>query len=70
LRDSLERLERLNQTPLNLKREIIELFDDEATFKNLMEHHDSREENILYPTLDRVTTAAEREQLLSRCNAA
>jgi hemerythrin superfamily protein len=36
-------------------------------FKHLVEHHDLREQNILYPTLDRLTTEAERRDLLGRC---
>jgi len=32
-----------------------------------MQHHDSREQNILYPTLDKMTTAEERRILLRRC---
>lgn len=63
-----ERLERLKQDPTNLKREIIELFDEQALFKHLMQHHDMREENILYPTLDKVTTEEERWDLLSKCS--
>ena len=43
---------------------IIELLDYEARFKNLMTHHDLRERNILYPTLDRVATAREARELL------
>jgi len=62
-----ERLEKLKANPENLKRGIIELFDDEAQFKQLMQHHDAREENILYPTLDKVTSKEERVELLSRC---
>ena len=62
-----ETLLRLTSQPANLKREVIKLFDQEATFKNLVEHHDQRERNILYPTLDRVTSEEERRQLLARC---
>jgi hemerythrin-like domain-containing protein len=65
-----DRLEFLKKGPANLKREVIELFDDQALFKHLMEHHDMREENILYPTLDRVTGAEERRRLLKRCSIA
>ncbi len=62
-----ETLQQLKTKPANLPREIIKLFDVEAMFKHLMEHHDLREQNILYPTLDKVTTESEREELLSRC---
>lgn len=62
-----ETLEQLRNNPQNLRREIIELFDAQAVFKHLAEHHDQREENILYPTLDKVTSKEERSALLSRC---
>jgi len=48
---------------------ILRLLDRQATFKNLMEHHDQRETNILYPALDRVTPETERREILSRCGA-
>jgi len=35
-------------------RQVIRIFDEEARLKGLMEHHDLREANILYPTLDRL----------------
>jgi regulator of cell morphogenesis and NO signaling len=62
-----ELLEGPKERPANLKREIIGLFDDEAVFKQLMQHHDMREQNILYPTLDNVSGEEERRDLLSRC---
>jgi hypothetical protein len=34
-----------------------------------MEHHNLREANILYPALDRVTSEAERREILTRCGA-
>ena len=61
------RLEELSANPANLERGIIELFDEQAQFKKLMQHHDMREQNILYPTLDNVTGAEERGDLLRRC---
>ena len=51
-------------------RGILWLLDREATFKNLMAHHHLREANIFYPALDRVTSEAERRDLLSRCHIA
>jgi hemerythrin-like domain-containing protein len=51
-------------------RGILWLFDREATFKNLMTHHHLREANIFYPALDRVTSEAERRELLARCHIA
>lgn len=49
------------------RRKIIELFDQGYWFKRLLEHHDQREENILYPVLDQVTNEEEREELLEKC---
>lgn len=53
----------------NLTRRVIKLFDDEAAFKNLVDHHDQRERSIFFPALDRVTTEAERRELIERCLA-
>jgi iron-sulfur cluster repair protein YtfE (RIC family) len=71
-RKMLELLGRFNETlkqlegrPPDLTRRVIKLFDEEATFKHVVEHHDLREQNILYPTLDRVTTEVERQELLN-----
>jgi hemerythrin-like domain-containing protein len=47
------------------RRQIIVLLDQEAMFKSLVEHHDQREKSILYPALDRVTSEAERLDLLT-----
>ena len=60
-------LSSLEQNPDGRKRGILWLLDRQATFKNLMEHHDLREANILYSALDRVTTMAERRDILARC---
>ena len=62
-----EQLEELKRNPSKLRRGIIELFDGEAVFKQLMQHHDMRERNILYPTLDKVTSEEERRDLLTPC---
>jgi hemerythrin-like domain-containing protein len=62
-----EKLDGLKESRANLAKEIIELFDQEAQFKQLMQHHDMREQNILYPTLDDVTTDEERQNLLRQC---
>ena len=53
--------------PANVRRKIVELFDQGYWFKRLLEHHDKREENILYPALDRVTSEEERRELLEKC---
>ncbi len=60
-------LSSLEQNPDGRKRGVLRLLDRQATFKNLMEHHDLREANILYPALDRVTSEPERCELLARC---
>ena len=60
-------LAQLQASPGTLTRKIIKLFDEEAGFKSLSEHHDMREQNILYPTLDRITTDEEKRALLDQC---
>ncbi len=71
MREFLERfraaLAELEAYPTDRRRGIIRLFDEQTMFKHLVEHHDLREQNILYPTLDRITTEAERRELLRRC---
>jgi hemerythrin-like domain-containing protein len=52
------------------RRALLKLLDQEATYKHLVEHHDTREEKFLYPSLDRVTTEAERRELLGPSAAA
>lgn len=46
-------------------KQLLAVLDREATFKNLMDHHDRRERAFLYPGLDAVTTPAERAALLA-----
>lgn len=46
--------------------ELIRLLDREAFYKRLCSHHDKRETDIFYPEMDRVTTVAEKQELLSR----
>jgi hemerythrin-like domain-containing protein len=62
-----EKLTEMKSSTENPAREIIELFDAEAVFKSLLEHHDLREQNIFYPVLDEITTEQERQQLLNKC---
>lgn len=63
------RLQELTMDSANLPRRIIQLFDEEATFKALCEHHDMRERNLFFPALDRVTSEAERQTLLAQCQS-
>ena len=50
-------------------RQAIEILYQEAMFRWLIEHHDERERQILYPTLDRVTNDEERAQILDKCSS-
>lgn len=50
-----------------LRLDIIKLFDREAICKGLVEHHHAREQNILFPWLDKVTSEKERNTLLAGC---
>jgi iron-sulfur cluster repair protein YtfE (RIC family) len=54
----------------NTEAKLIWIFDRESFYKRLCDHHDKRETDILYPELDRVTTAAEKSELLSRVTRA
>lgn len=66
----LELLARIKEKLFSLttfhKRDIIALLDQESFFKSLVEHHDSREETIFYPTLDKVTSLEERIELFGK----
>jgi hypothetical protein len=55
----------------NPPRESIAQFAEDRGIpaKRLLEHHDLRKENILYPVLDRVTDEEERKELLQECFA-
>jgi hemerythrin-like domain-containing protein len=43
---------------------ILNLLDEEALFKGLFNHHALREQNLLFPRLDAVTSETEREEAL------
>ncbi len=60
-------LDWVEENPDEAVRGTLRTFDEQATFKHLMAHHDQREANILYPALDRVTAEEERRGLLARC---
>ncbi|MBK8100002.1 MAG: hemerythrin domain-containing protein [Planctomycetes bacterium] len=47
-------------------RRLLELLDLQATFKNLLLHHDLRERNALYPRLAAMLTAQDETALLGR----
>ena len=44
----------------------VTLIETEYRLKELLMHHDLREKNILYPKLDEVATAEERERIVGR----
>ena len=56
-----------SQKGLALKHKAIELLDREGMYHGLLQHHHAREQNALYPWLDLLTSAEEREKLLSGC---
>ena len=60
LKDKLVKIKNLKE----MTHELINLLDDEARFKDLILHHDEREERFLFPELDRVTTIDEKNRLL------
>lgn len=54
----------------NPEAKLIWILDRESFYKRLCGHHDKRETEIFYPELDRVTTNAEKSELLSRVTRA
>ncbi|MHB2019319.1 MAG: hemerythrin domain-containing protein [Candidatus Xenobia bacterium] len=44
---------------------LLHLLEQEFRFKHLMEHHSRREENLLYPALDRVLSETERAEVIA-----
>ena len=62
--DFAQRVAALQRTPDD--RALLELFDREATYKNLVLHHDLRERNALYPTLAAALPPAEQHAVLAQ----
>ncbi len=60
-------LPRKKQRGKKAARTAVEIFYQEAMFRWLLDHHDERERQILYPTLDRISTEAERTAILKKC---
>jgi len=50
------------------EHDLLQLLDREAFYKRLCSHHDKREREFLYPTLDSVTTDEERREILLDCD--
>jgi iron-sulfur cluster repair protein YtfE (RIC family) len=59
-----EALAKLRKTD-DLEKGVIWLLDSQNTFKRLHVHHDTREKKMLYPLLDKVTTAEERRGVIA-----
>lgn len=49
-----------------LRRRVIALFDAEAAYKSLVEHHHMREGNLFFPALEGAVTQQEKKRLLKR----
>ena len=58
----VQRVEALRQRPDDAL--LLELFDRQATFKNLLLHHDLRERNMLYPVLAARLSAEQQAAIL------
>ena len=69
LETAKEALRRLAATSGAGRRQAHEFLDAEGMLLHLIEHHDLREKNILYPKLDEALTPEERASILSRCGA-
>lgn len=67
LETAKESLRKMAVDPKAGRRQAHEFLDQESLLLHLLEHHDAREKNTLYPRLDEVLTDAEREELLRRC---
>lgn len=69
--EALERFGReiaaLRARPDDWRRRLLALLEEQARFKSLLDHHDRREAEFLYPILDRVASHDEREAILRRC---
>lgn len=66
LKEIGERIDGLPGSGRPQPSEIITIIEREYELKRLLEHHDMREKNFLYPLLDRCTMTDERRELLSR----
>jgi len=62
-----EELRRLEGDPKAGRRQAHEFIDKEGILRHLLEHHDQRERNVLYPKLDEALTPEERADLLKAC---
>jgi hemerythrin-like domain-containing protein len=67
LQTAKDSLRKLAADPGAGRRQAHEFLDEESMLLHLLQHHDLREKNTLYPRLDEVLSEAEREDLLRRC---
>lgn len=52
------------------KRTVIDLIEQHLLYKRLMEHHDIREKQFLYPFLDQVISLDDKTAILKQCLSA
>ena len=57
---------RLDAKDPQVDARLLDLLEEEATFKAFFRHHDERERNLLYPSLDDHVPAERRPELLRR----
>ncbi|MCG3172273.1 MAG: hypothetical protein GMKNLPBB_00421 [Myxococcota bacterium] len=65
-----EALRRLADDPSAGRRRAHEFLHQEGVFMHLLEHHDLRERNILYPRLEEKLSAGEIREVLDACGLA
>jgi hemerythrin-like domain-containing protein len=61
---------RLDAADVDVDERVLQLLDDETTFKEFFRHHDERERNLLYPAFDELIPAERRAELLRRFHEA
>lgn len=67
LETAKDSLRQLAANPASGRRQVHQFLDQEWMLLHLLEHHDMREKNTLYPKLDEALSEQEREALLVRC---
>ena len=67
LETAKDELRKLAADPKAGRRQAHEFLDHEGMLLHLLEHHDLREKNVLYPKLDEVLSPDERRALLEAC---
>jgi len=62
----MEKTAGLKRQPPDIDKAILLLLDREAFYLRLCSHHDKRETNFLYPTLEEILSDLEKRDLLAR----